>query len=134
MSGPSNPTTEYPEQLHSGAIGIGPHYHTSPGLKEEVKGKIQRNPGKVQHGKDIRTGEELKRQREADAASDPFHETPSRVPNSNTGPHRIDTQGIGSLHSHDEKAHKEIAATVAPEGSEKSEYERKGEAVDRVKF
>ena len=79
-SAPKN--TEYPPQLHAGAVGLGPefakgavrtHRSLSPtklinympvqttsekidGLKEEIKGKIKHDPELVEHGRDRRTG------------------------------------------------------------------------------
>jgi len=38
------------------------------GLKEELEGKILRNESKVQHGRDVRTGEQMRREREADVS------------------------------------------------------------------
>jgi hypothetical protein len=41
------------------------------GLKEEVKGKVKRNPEQVQHGKDMISGELKRREREADVRPHP---------------------------------------------------------------
>lgn len=38
------------------------------GLKEEIKGTIKRNPEEVQHGKDIVSGAEKRRARQADVS------------------------------------------------------------------
>jgi hypothetical protein len=36
------------------------------GMKEELVGKIKRNPELVQHGKELKTGELQKKEKEAD--------------------------------------------------------------------
>lgn len=79
---------EYPEQKHTGAVGYGPEYEKGAvgpgslvqrlhqdlitfvqafdsklsGLKEQIKGKVTRNPDLVEHGRQQRTGELKKRQ------------------------------------------------------------------------
>ena len=49
----------YPEQTHSGSLGLGPNYAKHPtvsdkvgGTMEEIKGKILHKPEAVQHGHD----------------------------------------------------------------------------------
>ncbi|KAJ7768273.1 hypothetical protein B0H16DRAFT_1519218 [Mycena metata] len=71
--------SQYPEQKHAGAVGFGPNYHQTPGfldkvtgLKEEMKGKVTRNPDLAAKGHDRMTGELKKKELEADAAEDPF--------------------------------------------------------------
>ncbi|CAL1710872.1 unnamed protein product [Somion occarium] len=66
---PSN--DEYPEQRHAGRVGLGPNYGKGAsggdklaGWKEELAGKITRNPDKVHHGHDLRTGELKKKEQE----------------------------------------------------------------------
>ncbi|KAJ3872363.1 hypothetical protein F5051DRAFT_159316 [Lentinula edodes] len=77
----SNSTSEsYPEQHHAGAVGYGPNYRQGPsltdkltGLKEELKGKVTKNPGLVEHGKEMKSGEMKKREQEEDMNNlDPF--------------------------------------------------------------
>ncbi|KAH9908242.1 uncharacterized protein B0H18DRAFT_1075866 [Fomitopsis serialis] len=70
-----NGESEYPEQLHAGAVGLGPEYGRGvarkqttgdklSGYKDELKGKVLRKPDVAQHGHDLRTGE-LKRREQA---------------------------------------------------------------------
>lgn len=66
----------YPEQRHSGAVGYGPNYQQGvgfsekiQGLKEQVKGKITKNPDLVEHGKERRTGVLKKKEEEEDVSS-----------------------------------------------------------------
>ncbi|KAF8802503.1 hypothetical protein BYT27DRAFT_7172964 [Phlegmacium glaucopus] len=63
-----NATDSLPEQRHAGKVGYGPTFTTGPtlgdkimGLKEEIAGKLTRNPEKVKHGHDILTGEEKRK-------------------------------------------------------------------------
>ncbi|KAH8834889.1 hypothetical protein DL96DRAFT_1422630, partial [Flagelloscypha sp. PMI_526] len=74
-SRPSIPSgnEEYPEMHHAGKVGYGPNYHHGPttadkvtGLKEEVFGKIKRSPELVQHGKDLKSGDLARKEKEAD--------------------------------------------------------------------
>jgi len=74
----TEPEEGYPPQLHAGAVGLGPEYGKGAsggdkltGWKEEIAGKIMRNPEKVQHGKDMRTGE-LKKKEKDDDSNNPF--------------------------------------------------------------
>jgi len=68
------PHVDYPEQKHAGAAGYGPHYAETQGhevhvtmgdrftgIKDEIKGKLTKNEGLVQEGRDIRTGEVKRR-------------------------------------------------------------------------
>ncbi|KAG9311454.1 hypothetical protein JVU11DRAFT_8569 [Chiua virens] len=68
-----------PPQRHAGAVGLGPNYPLGPGLgdkiegiAEEIKGKILGRPELVEHGREHRTGELLRKERERDNATDPF--------------------------------------------------------------
>ncbi|KAH9481710.1 hypothetical protein JR316_0006237 [Psilocybe cubensis] len=77
-SAPGGDTT-YPEQLHAGKVGYGPNFRTSPslgdkiqGLKEELKGKVTRNPDLVQHGKDVKSGEERRKDLLGEDEHNPF--------------------------------------------------------------
>jgi len=71
---PALPEQEYPEQKHAGAAGIGPNYAEARGkvtlgeriggLKEEIKGKVTRNPDLVREGREQRSGEAKRRKLE----------------------------------------------------------------------
>ncbi|TEB14350.1 hypothetical protein FA13DRAFT_1782603 [Coprinellus micaceus] len=129
----TQPEGGYPPQLHTGKVGYGPNYHMEPtlgekyeGLKEEVKGKVKRNPEQVQHGKDMISGESKRREREADMSSGTF----------GGGAKEDDPPAAGQptgLARNDHKGQKEQASTVAPVGHPDHDMQRKGEAVDRVK-
>ncbi|KAI6121129.1 hypothetical protein F5141DRAFT_998221 [Pisolithus sp. B1] len=61
----------FPPQRHAGAIGLGPEYamgaSTSEklqGLKEEMKGKITGKLELVEHGRELRTGELKRKEKE----------------------------------------------------------------------
>ncbi|KAH7867945.1 uncharacterized protein C8R40DRAFT_1030619, partial [Lentinula edodes] len=65
----------YPTQHHAGAVGYGPNYRQGPsltdklsGLKEELKGKVTKNPGLVEHGKEMKTGEVKRREQQEDVS------------------------------------------------------------------
>ncbi|KAJ7489350.1 hypothetical protein FB451DRAFT_1553185 [Mycena latifolia] len=69
----------YPEQKHAGKVGLGPNYNQGAGfldkvtgLKEELKGKVTKNPELVAKGHDRLTGELKHKELEEDAAKDPF--------------------------------------------------------------
>ncbi|KAF7377607.1 Calmodulin-like protein [Mycena sanguinolenta] len=69
----------YPEQKHAGAVGYGPNYRQGAGLadkitgiKEQVKGKITRDPALAEKGHDRMTGELKRKELEEDAKADPF--------------------------------------------------------------
>ncbi|KAJ7182733.1 hypothetical protein C8R43DRAFT_967931 [Mycena crocata] len=71
--------SNYPEQKHAGKVGYGPNYNQGAGiaekitgLKEELKGKVTKNPELVAKGHDRVTGELKHKELEADAAADPF--------------------------------------------------------------
>ncbi|KAJ7176677.1 hypothetical protein C8R46DRAFT_1076990 [Mycena filopes] len=71
--------SQYPEQKHAGAVGYGPNYHQKPGfldkvtgIKEEIKGKVTKNPEMVATGHERMTGDLKKKELEADLATDPF--------------------------------------------------------------
>ncbi|KAF9493714.1 hypothetical protein BDN71DRAFT_1449963 [Pleurotus eryngii] len=112
----------YPEQLHSGAVGVGPNFTQEStmaekwiGVKEEMKGKVTHNPGKVEEGRKRRTGELKREQMERDAKFDP-HDDKS------PGPKTFEeTHAVGR-----EKSNFEQAASVAPEGTHQGEKQRKG--------
>ncbi|KAJ2917437.1 hypothetical protein MD484_g2997, partial [Candolleomyces efflorescens] len=123
---------EYPPQTHSGKVGIGPNYSLSPtlgekmtGLKEELIGTIKRNPEEVQHGKDIVSGKEKRRAREADMRTDPFAKNTEEA----TGP----SQSAQLPHPRtklDDKGMREQAATVAPVGTDHHESQLRGDQHD----
>ncbi|KAF9465901.1 hypothetical protein BDZ94DRAFT_1296101 [Collybia nuda] len=126
----------YPEQKHAGKVGYGPNYNQGAGftdkvvgLKEEVKGKLTKNHELVERGKDRRTGE-LKRKEKENDDDDPF-----ATPEEKKSPPLEDTNETSSSKSsqEEERGDKEEAATVSPEGTEQSEKQRKGEAVNHVK-
>ncbi|KAI0266380.1 hypothetical protein BC834DRAFT_823626 [Gloeopeniophorella convolvens] len=61
----------YPPQRHAGAVGYGPEYNRGAtledkmtGVKEEIRGRVTRNPEVAARGHDRRTGEFKKRQQE----------------------------------------------------------------------
>ncbi|KAJ6598445.1 hypothetical protein DFH09DRAFT_903476 [Mycena vulgaris] len=67
----------YPEQKHAGKVGLGPNYNQGAGfldkvtgLKEEIKGKVTKNPELVTKGHDRFTGELKHKELEEDG--DPF--------------------------------------------------------------
>ncbi|KAJ7088619.1 hypothetical protein C8R44DRAFT_892684 [Mycena epipterygia] len=69
----------YPEQKHAGVVGYGPNYNKGAGfvdkitgLKEELKGKVTKNPELVSKGHDRMTGELKHKELDEDAAKDPF--------------------------------------------------------------
>lgn len=64
---------EYPEQRHAGAIGHGPEFQKGVGvdekiggLKDQLKGKITRDPELVEYGRERRTGELKRKEQEED--------------------------------------------------------------------
>ncbi|KAG0151773.1 hypothetical protein CROQUDRAFT_129879 [Cronartium quercuum f. sp. fusiforme G11] len=64
---------EYPTQHHAGKVGLGPQYHAGGGLadkvegfKDQVIGKLKKDPEKIQHGKEQASGELAKKEREKD--------------------------------------------------------------------
>ncbi|KAJ3912864.1 hypothetical protein F5877DRAFT_72040 [Lentinula edodes] len=73
-------SSNYPAQHHAGAVGYGPNYRQGPsltdklsGLKEELKGKVTKNPQMVEHGKEMKTGEVKRREQQEDMNGlDPF--------------------------------------------------------------
>ncbi|KAI6157130.1 hypothetical protein BKA82DRAFT_994451 [Pisolithus tinctorius] len=69
----------FPPQRHAGAVGLGPEYAITTGfsdklqgLKEEVKGKILGKPELTEHGRERRTGELKRKEREQADTQDPF--------------------------------------------------------------
>ncbi|KAH8103405.1 hypothetical protein BXZ70DRAFT_727875 [Cristinia sonorae] len=162
LNGDTKPaTTEpeggYPEQKHAGAVGLGPEYGKGAsggdkltGWKEEIEGKILHNPAKAQHGKDMRTGELKKRQKEEDdkkpfagtGDDDKDKEKDKGDAQTNSGKPDPRTQNANSQSGGappsieantgpNEKAAKEQAATTAPEGTAEADAQRKGESVDQ---
>ncbi|KIJ24331.1 hypothetical protein M422DRAFT_39216 [Sphaerobolus stellatus SS14] len=62
-----------PEQKHAGKVGYGPEYANQTratmgdkieGLKEQVMGKLKKNPDLAQHGRELRSGELKRREHE----------------------------------------------------------------------
>ncbi|KAJ7596043.1 hypothetical protein C8J56DRAFT_923898 [Mycena floridula] len=73
------PDGGYPEQLHAGKVGYGPNYRQGAGFldkvggaKEQVIGKLTRNPDKAAHGHDKMTGHLKEKELEEDMKEDPF--------------------------------------------------------------
>ncbi|KAF9044440.1 hypothetical protein BJ165DRAFT_1405256 [Panaeolus papilionaceus] len=59
----------YPEQRHAGKVGYGPNYYVGAsfgdivtGLADEVKGKITHDPILIQHGHELISGEEKRKE------------------------------------------------------------------------
>jgi len=155
----AEPEGGYPPQIHAGAVGLGPDYGAQQratagdkiqGYKEEIAGKITRNHDKVQHGKEMRTGELKKKQHEHDDQANPFGnaadgdkdkkpEEPTGGPNT-TNEGREDVQGNAAQNSvtgkrgpqtHPTEAGAQAqAATTAPEGTEQAEKQARGGNVD----
>ncbi|KAJ3925414.1 MAG: hypothetical protein NXY57DRAFT_967871 [Lentinula lateritia] len=79
-SSSSSSPSSYPSQHHAGAVGYGPNYRQGAsltdkltGLKEELKGKVTKNPGLVEHGREMKSGELKKKEEEEDMNNlDPF--------------------------------------------------------------
>ncbi|KAF5342239.1 hypothetical protein D9611_001928 [Ephemerocybe angulata] len=109
----------YPPQKHTGRVGLGPNYNPNPtfgekfeGLKEEVKGKIRRNPEEIEHGKEMVSGELKRRERDEDMKSSPF----KKDKDTTTGPSQAadlpHPNKATALSNHDDKGMREQAATV----------------------
>ncbi|THH29903.1 hypothetical protein EUX98_g4283 [Antrodiella citrinella] len=145
----TEPDDGYPPQLHAGKVGLGPEYGKGAsggdkltGWKEEIAGKILHNPEKVQHGKDMRTGELKKREKEDEQnpfepgsgpatdkgdAEKPDESKPPAVNSASRTDSNVAQAGTPQT-GHEENTEKEQAATTAPEGSDEAEVQRKGEA------
>ncbi|RXW17539.1 hypothetical protein EST38_g8315 [Candolleomyces aberdarensis] len=128
---------EYPPQTHSGKVGYGPHFSLSPtlgekmtGLKEELKGTIKRDPEEVQHGKDIVSGEEKRRAREADMRTDPFAKHAGETSGPSQSSQLPHPSHGGAMSKMDDKEMREHAATVAPVGTDHHERQLKGDQHD----
>ncbi|KAJ3859259.1 hypothetical protein EV359DRAFT_68311 [Lentinula novae-zelandiae] len=103
-------SSSYPEQHHAGAVGYGPNYRQGAslgdkltGLKEELKGKVTKNPGLVEHGREMKSGELKKKEEEEDMNNlDPFgtaddDEDSSTNPNDSQRPtHTNSNTNVGS--------------------------------------
>ncbi|KAI0072474.1 hypothetical protein K474DRAFT_1667768 [Panus rudis PR-1116 ss-1] len=132
---PTTPPPEggYPEQRHAGHAGLGPEYGKGAsgsdkiaGLKEVLVGKVTRNPDKVEHGKELRTGELKKKQTEGDSAN-PFANA-----GGDTGPQQPSAASGASGGEHPvHKGEREEAATVAPEGTTEVDRQRRGQVNDK---
>lgn len=88
-----------PEQAHAGKIGYGPEYfnmnHVTlgekiQGVKEEVLGHIKRDPGLVTQGKERRTGE-LKKKEKEEKDHDPFADPQEQAGQQSPGPDADDS-------------------------------------------
>ncbi|KAH9925832.1 uncharacterized protein B0H18DRAFT_841917, partial [Fomitopsis serialis] len=120
----------YPEQLHAGAVGLGPEYGRGvttgdklAGYKDELKGKVLRKPDVAQHGHDLRTGE-LKRREQAqdDDGVRPNADVQSGdggrpdLPKSNSNQRTAQPPSVGDTAHPTERGRYEQASSVAPEG------------------
>jgi hypothetical protein len=81
---PDNDMSDYPEQKHAGVVGYGPNYTNRVGLgekvegiKEQIKGKLTKNPDLVEHGHLRQTGQ-LKEHEEED--TDPIASPEEKKP------------------------------------------------------
>ncbi|KAJ7267401.1 hypothetical protein C8J57DRAFT_1469628 [Mycena rebaudengoi] len=132
---------DYPEQKHAGKVGLGPNFSDKPGLsdkivglKEQVIGKLTKNPELATHGHDLKTGELKKKERDADAASDPFSnpdekkgsET-SMPPQSATTHSTSTTEGSGP-DTHSTEKHNGHTGGHKPTASDKTLAQTQGEA------
>ncbi|GEM07996.1 proteophosphoglycan ppg4 [Rhodotorula toruloides] len=77
----TEPEGGYPEQVHAGKLGYGPHYAGNPGISDQlkgteeiIKGKLAHKPELVQQGHDRKDGvlAERKREYEAEHEDDAF--------------------------------------------------------------
>ncbi|KIP04079.1 hypothetical protein PHLGIDRAFT_20076 [Phlebiopsis gigantea 11061_1 CR5-6] len=158
------PEDGYPEQRHAGAVGYGPEFGQQnrptasekiQGMKEEIAGKVTRNAGKVEHGKQMRTGELKRKQKQNDDNPNPLasvddDEKKANVSGENQGgegnqsnfgddhvagnaaPTSVtDKRGPGTHPT--EVGAQEQAATTAPEGTAEAEVQRRGENVNAQK-
>jgi len=115
---------DYPEQRHAGAVEYGPTYKKGTGMgekiagiKDQVKGKITRNPDLVEYGQLRKTGE-LQRREEKEKDMDPFASREDKA----AEPKKLGTD-IGVRQ----------AATVAPEGMDATKSLSEGRHVKGVK-
>ncbi|KAH9829911.1 uncharacterized protein C8Q71DRAFT_818278 [Rhodofomes roseus] len=126
--------SEYPEQRHAGAVGLGPEFGRGvttgekfEGYKEELKGKVLRKPDVVQHGHDLRTGE-LKRREQAEDDVNPLRGPDEadanvqngdrpEVPKSDSNKPTAMPPRVGDTSHPTEQGRYEQATSVAPEGS-----------------
>ncbi|OCH89182.1 hypothetical protein OBBRIDRAFT_778895 [Obba rivulosa] len=129
----------YPEQMHAGAVGYGPNYGTGPttgdkleGMVNEMKGKMIRDPELVEYGREMRTGELKERQKEDDMHEDRGG-TPD-VPKSDTNQTTAQPPSVEDTAHPSEKGQREQAATVAPEGTDDAEVQRRGSATENTKY
>ncbi|CDR41695.1 RHTO0S06e04346g1_1 [Rhodotorula toruloides] len=76
-SAATGPEGGYPEQVHAGKLGYGPHYAGNPGISDQlkgteeiIKGKLTHKPELVQQGHDRKDGVLAERKREYEAEHD----------------------------------------------------------------
>ncbi|THG99414.1 hypothetical protein EW145_g7273, partial [Phellinidium pouzarii] len=147
----ATPVTEpeggYPEQLHAGRLsGVGPEYgkqnhvgisERMKGVKEEIEGTVTRNSDLKQLGKERRTGELKKKQKEEDVrpsgqptgAGDDLAKSQSadqggeHFGQKTTTDDEAGTNAAPQVHP-TEKGREEQAASVRPEGSQPTQDER----------
>ncbi|KAF8150725.1 hypothetical protein B0H34DRAFT_801654 [Crassisporium funariophilum] len=147
-SGASNDSSDMPVQRHAGQVGYGPNYHAGPtledkimGLKEELEGKITRNPERVHHGHDILSGEDRRKKLTGADEKNPFENakednSKDKGINQAKPPSGTTDQGAPTAPAakqNSDKALKEQAATVAPQGTRDAQVQRQGGAVDQMK-
>ncbi|CCM01770.1 uncharacterized protein FIBRA_03837 [Fibroporia radiculosa] len=136
--------SEYPEQKHAGAVGLGPEYGRGAttgdklqGFQEQIKGKILRKPDVAQHGKDLRTGELKRRQQQEDddnlfeksqqEKEQNERDSTSPAPESDDNKSTAQPPRVSDSSHPTERGQYEQAASVAPEGSERAANEQPGE-------
>ncbi|KAI0916161.1 hypothetical protein AcW1_009990 [Taiwanofungus camphoratus] len=144
MSQSSMQSGDYPEQKHAGAAGLGPEFGKGvstgdklDGLWEEAKGKMLRKPDAVEYGREKRTGELKRREQAQDDMNDPFKSvdeddrragvTDEMVPKSDPNQRTAMPPSVKNMDQPTESGRVQQAATVAPEGSDRAERERRGE-------
>ncbi|TFK37376.1 hypothetical protein BDQ12DRAFT_750814 [Crucibulum laeve] len=134
------PEGGYPEQKHAGKVGYGPNYRAGAGfndkvsgMMEEMKGKATHNPERVQHGHDVYSGAQKRKELLGEGEESPFQKVDEEKPkDEQAADSKAQATPAGGAHTSGVGA-KEQAATIAPQGTHSGEMQRKGEAVDRVK-
>ncbi|KJA19496.1 hypothetical protein HYPSUDRAFT_217604 [Hypholoma sublateritium FD-334 SS-4] len=141
-----------PEQHHAGRVGYGPNYRTGPtledkisGIKDELKGKLTRNPDLVAHGRDVASGEARRRALAGEDEPNPFEsvdegkegsKSSEKDDRKDTGPAVPAAAGsappapASTADPIPGKGAQQQAATVAPEGTGAAERQRAGDAQD----
>lgn len=99
------------------------------GFKEQIKGKVTRNPDLVQHGKEQASGQLKKKEHEGGVRPRNFP-----VQRSWHFLTKVLIQADPFSHPNDDQADKQQASAVAPEGTEEGEAQGRGEAVQDTKM